>query len=64
MCIRDRVTDVVNALAQSIVDGLRDDDKDKKYWERVLEAFTGITGKEKDFGEAVKNITLQGNRCV
>lgn len=55
------VTDVVNALAQSIVDGLRDDDKDKKYWERVLEAFTGITGKEKDFGEAVKNITLQGN---
>ena len=54
------VTDVVNALAQSIVDGLRDD-KDKKYWERVLEAFTGITGEEKDFGEAVKNITLQGN---
>ena len=45
------VTDVVNALAQSIVDGLRDDDKDKKYWERVLEAFTGITGEEKDFGE-------------
>lgn len=55
------VTDVVNALAQSIVDGLRDDDKDKKYWERVLEAFTGITWEEKDFGEAVKNITLQGN---
>lgn len=55
------VTDVVNALAQSIVDGLRDDDKDKKYWARVLEAFTGITGEEKDFGEAVKNITLQGN---
>ena len=55
------VTDVVNALAQSIVDGLRDDDKEKKYWERVLEAFTGITGEEKDFGEAVKNITLQGN---
>lgn len=55
------VTDVLNALAQSIVDGLRDDDKDKKYWERVLEAFTGITGEEKDFGETVKNITLQGN---
>lgn len=55
------VTDVVNALAQSIVDGLRDDDKDKKYWERVLEAFTGITGEEKNFSEAVKNITLQGN---
>lgn len=55
------VTDVVNALAQSIVDGLRDDDKDKMYWERVLEAFTGITGEEKDFGETVKNITLQGN---
>ena len=55
------VTDVVNALAQSIVDAWRDDDKEKKYGERVLEAFTGITGEEKDFGEAVKNIALQGN---
>lgn len=55
------VTDVVNALAQSIVDGLRDDDKDKKYLARVMEAFTGVTGDEKDGWELTKNIALEGN---
>ena len=55
------VTDVVNALAQSIVDGLRDDDKEKKYLERVLEAFTGVTGDEKDGWELATNIALEGN---
>ncbi|MBR4893820.1 MAG: hypothetical protein IKZ36_01330, partial [Kiritimatiellae bacterium] len=29
----------INALAQSIVDGLRDDDREKEYWEKVLSAF-------------------------
>lgn len=43
------VTDVVNALVQSIVDAFRDDDKDKGYWARYLEKLTGVTGdKEKD----------------
>lgn len=43
------VTDVVNALVQSIMDAFRDDDKDKGYWERYLEKLTGFTGdKEKD----------------
>ena len=43
------VTDVVNALVQSLVDAFRDDDKDKGYWERYLEKLTGVTGdKEKD----------------
>ena len=55
------VTDVVNALAQSIVDGLRDDDKEKKYLERVLEAFIGVTGDEKDGWELTTNIALEGN---
>ena len=55
------VTDVVNALAQSIVDGLRDDNKDKKYLARVMEAFTGVTGDEKDGWELTKNIALEGN---
>lgn len=55
------VTDVVNALAQSIVDGLRNDDKEKKYLERVLEAFTGVTGDEKDGWELTTNIALEGN---
>ena len=35
------VTDVVNALAQSLVDAIRDDDEDKKYWERFWSAFGG-----------------------
>ena len=55
------VTDVVNALAQSIVDGLRDDDKDKNWAERILEAFTGYSGDEENAGEAVKNVVLGGN---
>lgn len=43
------VTDVVNALVQSLVDAFRDDDKDKDYWARYLEKLTGFTGdKEKD----------------
>lgn len=43
------VTDVVNALVQSLVDAFRDDDKDKGYWARYLEKLTGVTGdKEKD----------------
>lgn len=55
------VTDVVNALAQSIVDGLRDDDKDKNWAQRILEAFTGYSGDEENAGEAVKNVALGGN---
>lgn len=43
------VTDVVNALVQSVMDAFRDDDKDKGYGERYLEKLTGFTGdKEKD----------------
>lgn len=29
----------INALAQSIIDGLRDDERKKKYWEKFLSAF-------------------------
>lgn len=53
-------TDVVNALAQSLVDALRDDDEDKKYLERVWSAFTGITGDEEEWTEYATNI-LFGN---
>ena len=43
------VTDVVNALVQSLVDAFRDDDKYKGYWARYWEKLTGFTGdKEKD----------------
>jgi hypothetical protein len=32
---------IINACAQSIIDAMRDDDKEKKYWERWLRAFAG-----------------------
>ena len=55
------VTDVVNALAQSLVDALRDDDKEKKYWARFFAALTGVSGDEESSGEMAKNILLEGN---
>ncbi len=55
------VTNVVNALAQSIVDGLRDDDRDKDYWEKFLSAFTGAEGDEESAWEVIQNVVLNGN---
>lgn len=55
------VTNVVNALAQSIVDGLRDDDRDKDYGEKFLSAFTGVEGDEKNALELISNVVLNGN---
>ena len=55
------VTNVVNALAQSIVDGLRDDDRDKDYGEKFLSAFTGVGGDEKNTLELIGNVVLNGN---
>ena len=55
------VTDVVNALAQSIADAGRDDDPDKDYWEKFLPALTGITGGEKTTKELLQHIVLEGN---
>ncbi len=55
------VTDVVNALAQSIADAGRDDDPDKDYWEKFMTALTGITGDEKTTKELLQHIVLEGN---
>lgn len=55
------VTSAINALAQSIVDGWRDDDKDKKYWDRVLSAFTGQTGDEESAWDKATAIIFEGN---
>lgn len=55
------VTNVVNALAQSIVDGLRDDDRDKDYGEKFLSAFTGVEWDEKNALELIGNVVLNGN---
>ena len=48
------VSGVVNAMAQSIMDAIRDDDKEEKYWEKWLQAFTGFEGEEEGFGEHFK----------
>lgn len=55
------VTDLINSLAQSLVDALRDDDKEKKYWARFFAALTGVRGDEESFGELAKNVLLEGN---
>lgn len=55
------VTDIINSLAQSLVDALRDDDKEKKYWGRFFAALTGVSGDEESFGELAKNVLLEGN---
>ena len=55
------VTNVVNALAQSLIDAMRDDDADKKYWERFRAAFTGISGDEETPWEKAWNAIMEGN---
>lgn len=40
------VSFAVNAVMQSIVDALRDDDKERDYWDKFLTAYTGFTGEE------------------
>ncbi len=54
-------TNVVNALAQSIIDAARDDDRDKDYWERFWAAFTGVSGDEENFWQALSGAVLDGN---
>lgn len=55
------VTNVVNALAQSLIDAMRDDNEDKKYWERFRAAFTGISGDEETPWEKAWNAIMEGN---
>lgn len=55
------VTNTVNALAQSIIDAMRDDDEDKKYWERFRAAFTGITGEEESAWDKAVAAVFNGN---
>lgn len=55
------VTDIVNAIAQSLIDAERDDDPDKKYWARFRAAFTGLTGEEETLWEKAAAAVLNGN---
>ena len=55
------LTSTMNAIAQSLADGLRDDDPEKKYLDRVSAAFTGVQGDEETAWERATNIVLGGN---
>lgn len=59
------VTNVVNAMAQSMIDAIRDDDEDKKYWQRFLTAFLGQDGTEETildhFAHFVTNSNVADN---
>lgn len=41
----------VNAVAQSFPDGIRDDDREKGYWDKFLSALFGFTGEEETVGD-------------
>ena len=43
------VSFTVNAVMQSLADGLRDDNRELDYWERVFQAFVGFNGDEEEF---------------
>lgn len=55
------VTAAANAVAQSLIDAIRDDDKDKKYWERFRAAFTGLDGDEATPWEKAWSAVMEGN---
>ena len=55
------VTDVVNAIAQSIMDATRDDDPDKDYWEKFWTAFWGLTGDEENALQRLRSVVIGGN---
>ena len=54
-------TAIINAFAQSLVDGLRDDDEEKDYWQKVWKHFVGISGDEEKWYDYARNIVLAGN---
>ena len=54
-------SEVATAVVQSLSDAKRDDDDDKDYWEKFMEAMAGITGDEKTMTEILKNVVFEGN---
>ena len=54
------VTNAVNALAQSLIDAIRDDEDDE-YWNKFWAAFFGVTGEEETAWEKATAAVLGGN---
>ena len=55
------VTNLVNAMAQSIIDAIRDDDEDKKYWQRFWAAFLGQDGTEETLLDRFAHLATGSN---
>lgn len=51
---------LANAMAQSVIDALREDDDEKKFAEKWWESLVGLTGEEEDASEAINN-AINGN---
>lgn len=49
----------LNAAAQSLVDAMRDDDKDEEYWEKFFQALYGWEGDTRK--DRIKSAILNGN---
>lgn len=49
------ISGVVNSAVQSIWDAVRDDDKDKEYWEKSLSAFIGYDPESDTFWKGLKS---------
>lgn len=54
------MADILCAAVASLIDAIRDDDKDQTYWQKWAEAFTGLSGDEESVSDYLKAI-LTGN---
>lgn len=50
------IAGALTAAAMSIADALRDDDRDKSYWEKFLAHLTGLSGEEETNWDKMKSI--------
>lgn len=55
------VTAAVNGVMKSLIDAVRDDDKDKDFWDRFIAAFSGVDGTEANAFQRMFNIMFSGN---
>ncbi len=55
------VTAAVNGVMKSLIDAVRDDDKDKDFWDRFIAAFSGVDGTESNAFQRMFNIMFSGN---
>lgn len=54
-------TSVINGVVKSLIDAMRDDDKDKEYWEKWWNSFRGIDPDEESAFKNIMGILFDGN---